>query len=224
VAPLLFFLAGIPAAFAADYAIRKLSRRARREDVADDAAAERSLPWHHGRWPARIRVALVCSLPPLMAIAGARFDPLPAVVVSGLLGAFVVCTGTDLLDFRVPNVITYPSTVLALAAALLLPGGDVVTSVIAALLGGGIFLLLAVLTRGGMGLGDVKLAVLIGAALGFPAGYQALMAGVFAGGITIGLLFVLGVVGRRQPVPYAPFLAIAAAAFLLTGGAGFAPL
>jgi prepilin signal peptidase PulO-like enzyme (type II secretory pathway) len=65
---------------------------------------------------------------------------------------------------------------------------------------------------------------LIGAALGFPGGYQALVAGVMAGGIVILLLFVTGVVSRRQAVPYAPFLALSAVAVVLTHGANFAPL
>jgi prepilin signal peptidase PulO-like enzyme (type II secretory pathway) len=66
--------------------------------------------------------------------------------------------------------------------------------------------------------------MLIGAGLGFPGGYQALVAGVMAGGFVILLLFFTGVVSRRQAVPYAPFLALAAVAVVLTHGANFAPL
>jgi prepilin signal peptidase PulO-like enzyme (type II secretory pathway) len=225
-APLLFFLAGLPAALLADYAIRALSRSRSDDDESEaaDAAGTRTLPWQEGRWPDRVRLLVVACIPALMAVAGWRFEPLQAALVSVFLVALLVCTGTDLIDFRVPNVVTYPATALALAAALVLPDGNVVSGAIAALLGGGIFLVMAVITRGGLGLGDVKLAVLIGAALGFPTAYQAFALGVVAGGIAIAILFFGGVVSRRQAVPYAPFLALAATAMLLANGAVFAPL
>jgi leader peptidase (prepilin peptidase)/N-methyltransferase len=124
----------------------------------------------------------------------------------------------------VPNVVTYPGTLLALGAAALFPEGDLVNAAIAGLGGGLVFLVMAIITRGGLGLGDVKLAVLIGAALGFPGSYQALVIGILAGGVAILALFVTGVVSRKQAVPYAPFLALAAVGVVLTQGAVFAPL
>jgi prepilin signal peptidase PulO-like enzyme (type II secretory pathway) len=70
----------------------------------------------------------------------------------------------------------------------------------------------------------VKLATLIGAALGLRSAYTALFLGVVAGGGVILLLFALRFIGRRQAVPYAPFLALAAVFVLLTRGPVFAPL
>ena len=83
---------------------------------------------------------------------------------------------------------------------------------------------MTLVTRGGLGLGDVKLAILIGAALGSQAGYEAMVLGVIAGGIIILGLFLSGLVGPRQAIPYAPFLALAAAAVVLIEGAAVAPL
>jgi prepilin signal peptidase PulO-like enzyme (type II secretory pathway) len=105
-----------------------------------------------------------------------------------------------------------------------MPGADAMDAALAALLGGGVFLVMAILTRGGLGLGDVKLAMLIGAALGLQAAYQALAIGIVFGGLVILALFLAGAVSRRQAVPYAPFLALAAVAVILTQGASFAPL
>src|SRR3990170_5395948 len=115
-APLWFFLAGLPAAFLANLAIRALSRRLDDDEDADEGEtrAPRTLPWQEGRWPGRVRVAVVAFIPALMAVAGWRFEPLAAVVVSLFLIALLVCTGTDLLDFRVPNAVTYPGIALAL--------------------------------------------------------------------------------------------------------------
>ncbi len=226
-----FFLAGIPAAVILDRAIAGLGRDREAEDDGDDeenapeAAPEvRRLPWQIEPWRGRVRVMVVLAAPVLMAVAGWRFETTQAIAVSALVLALLLCTGTDLLEYRVPNVVTYPSTALALGAAALFPDGNVLNALVAALAGGLIFLLLAIITRGGLGLGDVKLAALIGAALGFPGGYQALVIGVMAGGFVILGLFLTGVVSRKQAVPYAPFLALSAVAVVLTQGAVFAPL
>ena len=221
-AALVFFALGFPAALLADRAIAHLSRP--EDELEDEALAAKRLPWQIGRWPARVRMGVVLFIPLLMAVAGSRFDLVPAIAVSALIIGLLVCTATDLLRYRVPNAVTYPGTALALLACVLLPGADVLNALLAALLGGGLLLILAIATRGGLGLGDVKLAVLIGAALGLPAGYQALFVGMFAAGVFFLALLAAGIVSRRQAVPYAPFLALTAVAFVLVGGAAYAPL
>lgn len=219
--PLLFFIAGLPIAFFANRLVQHFTVTYAGEEQ-DEAA--RVLPWQRQPWARYVRLACVVSLPPLMALAGARFDLLGAAAISLFLLGLILCTATDLLHYRVPNVITYPGVVLAVFAAALLPGGDVISALASALVAGFTFLVLAIITRGGIGLGDVKLAAMIGAGLGFPAAYQAMATGVIAGGVIILVLWLAGVVTRKQAVPYAPFLAVAAVIFALQGGASFAPL
>lgn len=230
-APFWFFLAGLPAALLLERTIARLVDGYAREAEAELEEREetpkldvRRLPWQVEPWRARTRVLVVLAAPFLMALAAWRFEVPEALAVSALVLAMLLCTGTDLIEYRVPNVVTYPGTLLALGAALVFPQGDVLNAALAGLAGGLMFLVLAILTRGGIGLGDVKLAVLIGAALGFPGGYHALVIGVMAGGFVILALFLTGVVSRKQAVPYAPFLALAAVGVVLTQGAVFAPL
>jgi prepilin signal peptidase PulO-like enzyme (type II secretory pathway) len=218
-----FLLAGLPLAFAADRLIERLAHDVPSDEDDTDDNAGRS-PWQDEPWALRLRRAIVLLMPLLSAVAGWRFAAVEAAAVMLLLFGLLVCTATDLLRYRVPNAITYPGTVLALLAALVMPDADLTNAAIAALAGGGVFLVMAVLTRGGLGLGDVKLAMLIGAALGLPAAYQALALGVLAGGVVILVLLLAGAVSRRQAVPYAPFLALAAVAVVLLEGAAFAPL
>ncbi len=228
--PLWFFLLGMPVALLAHRAIVLLSAPDAEEAEDEEAPSQglaptvKPLPWQTGDWPTRIQLLTAASAPPLMALAGWRFDLAPALGVSALVIALLVCTATDLIRFRVPNAITYPGTALAVVAALVLPGGDAISALIAAAVGGLVFLLMAIITRGGIGLGDVKLAVLIGAGLGLRSSYQALLLGVLAGGVIILGLFVVGIVSRRQAVPYAPFLALAAVAVVLVRGGAFATL
>ncbi len=219
--PVLFFLAGLPLVFLANRLVMDLTSF--EEDLVDEADAS-ALPWQQGAWPARVRWATLLGLPVLMAVAAARFDPVQAAVVSMVVAALLVITATDMLRFRVPNAITYPGTVAVLAAALLMPDGRIGDAILAALVGGGVFFILAVITRGGIGLGDVKLAVLIGAALGLQVAYQALIYGVIAAAVVMGIMLVAGIVSRRQAVPYAPFLSLAAIVMLLMQGGSFVRL
>jgi leader peptidase (prepilin peptidase)/N-methyltransferase len=133
----------------------------------------------------------------------------------------VVATITDLRARLIFNALTYPATALALAAALLTGGGlGLLSAGLGALLAGGIGLLIwflgRLLYRRGdvFGLGDVKLALFIGAVVGLPRAPTALMAGIGVGGL-FGLLLVLSGSGRRATMPYGPALAIGAYLTLL---------
>jgi prepilin signal peptidase PulO-like enzyme (type II secretory pathway) len=221
---ILFALAGVPLAVIAERLIARFAAPAFEPDEEDEEDPAKPLPWQREPWATRLRCGVVLPVPALTGLTASRFEPVAAVAVSLLLVALLVCTATDLLRYRVPNAITYPGTVLALVATVLLPDANATNAALAALLGGGVFLVMAVVTRGGLGLGDVKLAMLIGAALGLPAAYQALALGIVVGGLVILGLFLVGAVTRRQAVPYAPFLALAAVVVMLTQGASFAPL
>lgn len=246
----LFALLGIALAFGCDRLILRFQRGADASEEAVEAdpsatAVEealeegeeapatkaglevKQLPWQVEPWASRLRRAVVLLLPLLTAVAGWRFDrAIDAVAVSLLVAGLLICTATDLLRYRVPNAVTYPGTLLALLAALFLAPSatDLLNAFVAALLAGLIFLVMAVATRGGLGLGDVKLSVLIGAALGLQSTYQALALGVITGGLVMGALWLLHFIGRKQAVPYAPFLALAAVLVLLIQGPVFAPL
>lgn len=92
-----------------------------------------------------------------------------------------------------------------------------VSMLIGALAGGGLLLLLAVISGGGMGGGDVKFA----AALGFWLGWQGTLLGLFLGfvlgGFISGLLLVTRLRGRKDFIPFGPFIAIGAWIVLLYG-------
>ncbi|MBC7346167.1 MAG: prepilin peptidase [Clostridia bacterium] len=124
-----------------------------------------------------------------------------------LVSALLVVAFIDARHYRIPNEIV---VFLAIAGVALnfwtrelswwqVPGGAAV--------GGGILGALALLSRGGMGEGDVKLAAATGLYLG--PGRQALaifLAALF-GAVVGGVLVLLGRKRRRDPIPFAPFLA-----------------
>ncbi len=86
-----------------------------------------------------------------------------------------------------------------------------------ALIGGGLLLALAIISRGGMGGGDVKFAAALGFWLGWPGIVLGLFIGFVAGGLVSVLLLVTGLRGRKDFIPFGPFIALGAWIALLYG-------
>jgi len=137
---------------------------------------------------------------------------------------FIIIFVIDLEQGLILNKVVYPSMVVALLLALL-PQSRLTLmiepGIANAALGGGIgfalFLLIALVSRGGMGWGDVKLAALIGLATGFPLVFLAIIMGAILGGIVAVALVIAKKRKRRQTIPFGPFLAVAAMVTLLWG-------
>ncbi len=80
-----------------------------------------------------------------------------------------------------------------------------------------ILFIIALISRGGMGWGDVKLTGFIGLAAGFPLVFVAIFLAVVSGGLVAVILLLLKVKRRKEPIPFGPFLAIATIATLVWG-------
>jgi leader peptidase (prepilin peptidase)/N-methyltransferase len=75
---------------------------------------------------------------------------------------------------------------------------------------GGLLGLIALVTRGAMGAGDVKFAAALGAGLGYPLILPALFYGIVAAGVAALLLLVTRRARRRDFMAYGPYLALGA--------------
>lgn len=121
----------------------------------------------------------------------------------------------DLDEGIIPDVITIPGVVLGLVVSFVTIG--FFPALWGALAFGGILFLVVVLSRGGMGGGDVKLAAVIGAFTGIPGAIITLLLSSFLGAVFGVTLMALGKAGRKTPVKFGPFLAIGAyTAFLFS--------
>jgi len=137
---------------------------------------------------------------------------------------FIIIFIIDLEHGLILNKVVYPGMVVAFLLALLpRPWLTqwIVTGVANAALGGAIgfaiLFLIAIVSRGGMGWGDVKLAALIGLATGFPLVFFSLIMGAILGGIVAVALVIAKKRNRRETIPFGPFLAVAAMITLLWG-------
>jgi leader peptidase (prepilin peptidase)/N-methyltransferase len=137
-----------------------------------------------------------------------------------LILLLVPAAAIDLEHRIIPNRITGLGAVLALALGLALDPGGEPERLIAAAAAGGFLLIAALAYPGGMGMGDVKLAGVIGLFLGravAPAVMIALVSGVLAGLVVISSRGVK--VGRKTAVPFGPFLAFGAIVAIYAGQA-----
>ncbi len=156
-------------------------------------------------------------------------------LVLTLASAGVALTVIDVDHHRLPNVIVlplYPVTALGLVAAGLLSGAwNGLPIVIGALLWLIVVGLPWLLSGGrGMGMGDVKLAPVLGATLGWWAVSSAVVGllAAFGLGAVVGIaLMATGRAGRKSALPFGPFLLVGALIGLLLGptlGAWYAEL
>jgi len=152
----------------------------------------------------------------LVVLAAIRYpNPWQAVLVGGLLA---LMPGIALIDLRhriIPNRLMYPSLVLfpavVVLARLIADAADPMRAAIGLLLYGGILFVVAVVSRG-MGMGDVKLAALIGlvmGALGLRFVGVAAGAAVVFGGLGGVVALAMGK-GRKSAIPFGPYLAAGA--------------
>jgi len=141
------------------------------------------------------------------------------------ISLFMVILVIDLEHGLILNKIVYPAMVVALLLSvfftIFLPQIGIVPHIGRAAIGGGIglvvFWLVVLISRGGMGWGDVKLAALIGIVTGFPLIIVALLMGIILGGVVAVLLLGLKIKKRKEAIPFGPFLAVATIVTLLWG-------
>jgi len=130
---------------------------------------------------------------------------------------FIVIFFIDLEHRLVLNRVIYPAIVVALLAIPITPNHDAAELLGGGAIGFGLLFLIAVIYPAGMGMGDVKLAAFIGLAVGFPAVFVALLFSFVAGGLVGGSLLLTGLKGRKDYIPFAPFLVTGGMVAMLYG-------
>jgi leader peptidase (prepilin peptidase) / N-methyltransferase len=146
-------------------------------------------------------------------------DDTTRLVLGLVMLAFLVPMALIDLEHRIiPNKLTGPAAIVAIVLGTALDPGGEVERLIAGAGAGGFFLLAALAAPGGMGMGDVKLAGVLGLFLGAavaPALLIALVTGVLVSVVVIARKGVAG--GRKTAIPFGPFLAIGGFVAMLVG-------
>lgn len=196
------FVAGVPAGVAANRYADQIARR----PTARRATALRRRP-----------PAVLVLTPLLLAGCGAAFGAHPrAAVAAGYCAVLVAIAAVDVEQRIVPNRLVLPAAAVAVAAqTAITPSVEWVVAALAASL---FFFVAALAYPGGMGMGDVKLALLLGGMLG--RGVVAALAIGMVSAVVPSLVIIarLGArEGRKTAIPFAPFLALGGVVALFVG-------
>ncbi|HIQ12056.1 MAG TPA: prepilin peptidase [Caldilineales bacterium] len=136
------------------------------------------------------------------------FQPLlVALILTILLGVIAL---VDYAVLRIPNAMIILLLFWAGIQTVWLGQPSPGSALLGFLTGSAGFLFLAILGRGALGMGDVKLAGAIGALFGFPDALYALFWGVMLGGVAALYLLIARKAGLKSAFAYAPYLAAGA--------------
>ena len=133
---------------------------------------------------------------------GLSFDFLVYAVVAP---ALVIITAIDIEHQIIPDVITLPGIALGLAVGTYTIGYT--DSLLGFFVGGGLFYLLAVLSNGGMGGGDIKYIAAVGALLGWQKVLLVIFIGALLGSVVGVFQITVQKKSRKSLIPFGPFLA-----------------
>jgi leader peptidase (prepilin peptidase)/N-methyltransferase len=126
----------------------------------------------------------------------------------------VALAAIDVATRLLPNRITLPVSALAVVLRAVDERSALLEVVVAGIAAFAVFYAIAIVVRGGFGMGDVKLAAMLGFLLG-KAAVDGLLLGVVAGGIWSAALLLTKRAGMRTSIAYGPFLALGGAVAIL---------
>jgi leader peptidase (prepilin peptidase)/N-methyltransferase len=168
--------------------------------ITPDATAARIAP----------NLVLKCAMGLAALIAFALLPPDRAVVGAFAGAVLVLLAAIDIEHGIIPNRIVLPATAVVLLAQLALFPGQALEWVLAGLACALALLIPNLLGRSVMGMGDVKLGLLIGVSLGWSAIVALLLGFLLTFPVALALLIRKGLAARKATMPFGPFLALGA--------------
>ena len=139
-----------------------------------------------------------------------------------LSSALIIIAFIDLNEQIVPDVISLPGIVVGFIISFFVPYISFINSALGVIVGGGIILIIGlagsvIFKKEAMGGGDVKLAAMIGAFLGWRYIIISLFLGFFLGALAGIILILSKIKSREDTVPFGPFIALGSMITLLWG-------
>jgi leader peptidase (prepilin peptidase)/N-methyltransferase len=145
-------------------------------------------------------------------------DPTELALGLVLVTTLVAVTLTDLERRIIPNKVLLVAAAIGVAIAAVGDPGSLPERAIAAVGAGGLFFLAALAYPRGMGLGDVKLAAVMGLFLGRDVAAAIFVALLVGSVVGLAMMAREGAGARKRAIPFGPFLALGGVVGLLLGG------
>ena len=179
--------------------------------LAVRTAASYGLPLSPWRFSAVLPTGIALTIVVISACRGSGSPAKSIVLICAAIAA-----ATDLqTGYVFDRVLAWSCTALVVASAL---SGDIAHALVGAVAGAGLLALPWLCTRGrALGLGDVKLAGVLGFGLGVPSVFSALWFAAVSGGAVAAILLVLRRANGKTEIRFAPFLALGLGYAILEG-------
>lgn len=175
-----------------------------------DSVTVASSSTERGWWSLRGPAASIPFAAGVVALAFATL-PLDRALVAAFAGAvLVVLSAIDIERRIIPNRIVLPAAAIVLVVQIGLFPGQALEWTLAAILTALVLMIPQLLGRSWMGMGDVKLGLLLGATLGWGVVGAILIGFTCTLPISLLILFRGGLAARSTMVPFGPFLALGA--------------
>ncbi|MEH7254088.1 prepilin peptidase [Neobacillus niacini] len=129
------------------------------------------------------------------------------VVTLTLISMFMIIIVSDINYMLIPDKILIWFAGIFLLERIFIPLNPWWDSLLGAVTGFGLLLIIALVSNGGMGMGDVKLYALLGFVLGFKLVLLSFFLSTLFGAVIGGIALLLKIVTRKQPIPFGPFIA-----------------
>jgi len=120
----------------------------------------------------------------------------------------IIITFIDLEHMIIPDILVIPGIIIFFFYSFLGINSLFLDKLLGGFIGGLIIFLIVFLSRGGMGIGDIKLSIMLGLFLGIKYLFVALILSFIIGGIVGIILLVFKIKDRKDPIPFGPFLSI----------------
>jgi len=145
---------------------------------------------------------------------GITFEFLTAII---LISCLLISAFIDLTHQIIPDKVVLPTLAIGFLLNIILHRESLLAYLLGFVLGGGVIFLIVVLSRGGMGGGDIKLFAAVGMFLGFRLTALALLLSFILGSVVGLTLIILKFKRMKDAIPFGPFIALASIISLLLG-------
>jgi leader peptidase (prepilin peptidase) / N-methyltransferase len=159
-------------------------------------------------------VAVAASASAVVAFVASASGP-QAVVAAFMAAVLVVLAASDLERRIIPNRIVLPATAIVLVANIAISPARAPVFILAALSVGIAFLIPNLINASLIGMGDVKLMMLLGVGLGWGAVGAIMVAFLAMFPFALATLIRGGVAARKTALPFGPFLALGGLVILI---------
>ncbi|WP_404337447.1 prepilin peptidase [Planococcus rifietoensis] len=147
-----------------------------------------------------------------------KFGLTPELLVGLLfISLLVIITVSDIAYMLIPDKVLLPFAAVLLILRFVIPLDPWWDSLVGAAVGFSVLLLIAVLSKGGMGGGDIKLFLVIGLVLGTAGTLLTLFVASFIGTVVGIIILRIRKQGRKTPIPFGPSIALSAVLVYLWG-------